>query len=64
VARLREGRPALPAVLMSGYAQGGDEAGCGDCPSAVFLQKPFAAESLLSAVRAALDAATPRAGAG
>jgi PAS domain S-box-containing protein len=64
LARLREGRPALPAVLMSGYAEGCEGAGCGERPSAVFLQKPFTAESLLSAVRAALDAATPRAAAG
>jgi CheY-like chemotaxis protein len=64
VARLRAERPALPVLVMSGYALGRDEAERALLAAEPLLAKPFTAESLLAAVRGALDGATPRAGAG
>jgi CheY-like chemotaxis protein len=55
--RLATERPGLPLVFMSGYT-GDDVArlGLGSAEER-FLQKPFAAESLLHKVRELLDAA-------
>jgi hypothetical protein len=58
VRHVREWRPDLSVLLMSGYAetQLSDE----ELKSSAFLQKPFTAESLASAVRAGLDARPAR----
>jgi CheY-like chemotaxis protein len=55
-AALRERRPGLPVLLMSGYpaSQAGELA-----PDVPFLTKPFTPTELLAEVRALLDA--PRA---
>ena len=53
--RLATVRPDLPVIFMSGYT--GTELAPGVHAAAGFLQKPFAAESLLQRVRAVLDAA-------
>jgi FixJ family two-component response regulator len=55
--RLATERPGLPLVFMSGYT--GDDVARQGLGSAEerFLQKPFAAESLLHKVRELLDAA-------
>lgn len=56
--RLRERRPALPVVYMSGYSDHAiltSEVLAG----AAFLQKPFQAEALLRVVHAAVAAEAP-----
>jgi len=58
VRRLREGRPEIKALFMSGYG-GAAATTIGNLPpDAHFLQKPFAATSLATAVRAAIDGST------
>ena len=52
---IRARRPGLPVVLMSGYAEPPQRRAL-DGTGAVFLSKPFAADDLLDAVRAALAA--------
>jgi CheY-like chemotaxis protein len=56
VQRLRERRPRLPALLVSGYSDalhtGGDSALPEDLP---FLQKPYSSEALCAAVRRGID---------
>jgi PAS domain S-box-containing protein len=47
---LRERRPELPVLFLSGYPEGGLETG------ASFLQKPFTPDQLAAAVRQLLDA--------
>jgi PAS domain S-box-containing protein len=56
-ARLRERRPGLPVMYMSGYPEPMMGDGGGRRPGAHFLSKPFDRRALLGAVRAALDAA-------
>jgi PAS domain S-box-containing protein len=51
--RLRQNRPGLHVLLVSGYAEEIVEGGRDD--SVPFLAKPFSAESLLSAVDAAIS---------
>jgi PAS domain S-box-containing protein len=60
VACLRAEQPALPIVVMSGYASGKDPEERALLEREVFLTKPFSAESLLQQVRAALDGAERR----
>ncbi len=55
--RMRERRPGLPVVLMSGYAEPPQRRALDDA-GAVFLAKPFAADDLLAAVAAALSPQT------
>ena len=52
-AALRQSRPSLPVVFMSGYS---DVAGDGHDPADPFLPKPFAPDDLRRAARKALDA--------
>jgi DNA-binding NtrC family response regulator len=53
-ARLREGRPGLKVVFMSGYTQQGVV--YRDLPSGVaFMQKPFTPDRLVRTVRSVLD---------
>ena len=52
--RLRQSRPGLPVVFMSGYS--GDAAAGAGAPDTAFLQKPFTPLVLAIAVRHALDA--------
>jgi CheY-like chemotaxis protein len=54
--RLREGMPALRVLYTSGYADGVISNDDTVVQGGNFLPKPFTAEGLLSAVRAALDA--------
>ncbi len=61
---VRRRRPSLPVVLISGYAEPPQRRAL-DSAGAVFLAKPFAADDLLAAVRAAFAASpldTPRPG--
>ncbi len=53
--RLREGRPTLKALFMSGYTEGviGDQGVL--APSTRFIQKPFSVATLANTVREALD---------
>lgn len=55
-AALRERRPGLPVLLMSGYPA--SQAGA-PAPDVPFLTKPFTPADLLAEVRALLDAASP-----
>lgn len=54
--RLRSIRPELKVLCMSGY----DAMDAGDDPDVAYLQKPFTATALATAVRRVLDAETPR----
>jgi PAS domain S-box-containing protein len=60
VACLRAEQPALPIVVMSGYASGKDPEERALLERERFVTKPFSAESLLQQVRAALDGAERR----
>jgi PAS domain S-box-containing protein len=53
--RLRERRPELPILFMSGYADGAGVQAPRDEPGPSFLKKPFTPEALATAVRRALD---------
>ncbi len=53
--RLRERRPELPILFMSGYADGAGMQAPRDEPGPSFLKKPFTPEALATAVRRALD---------
>ena len=56
VAALRAHRPALPALLLSGYGeQSAPGHGAGGTAGVELLPKPFGAEELLDRVRALLD---------
>jgi DNA-binding NtrC family response regulator len=57
--RLAAERPELPVVMMSGYANDADPVAGAGRGEALFLQKPFTAESLLRLVRAAIDRTRP-----
>jgi PAS domain S-box-containing protein len=59
VAWLRAQQPALPVVVMSGYASGSDPAEAELLAREPFLAKPFSTESLLVAMREALDRRRP-----
>ena len=48
--RFREGRPALPVILMSGYTDRDVGAVTAAAPPTSFLQKPFAPDALVQAV--------------
>jgi CheY-like chemotaxis protein len=48
-ARLRVERPTLPVVFLSGYAEEGPEVA--SAPGQAFVEKPFAPEALLDALR-------------
>jgi len=54
VERLRELRPGIRSVYMSGYAEGDKRDFREHAPS--FLQKPFSTDSLTCKVREVLDA--------
>jgi DNA-binding NtrC family response regulator len=51
---LRRDRPGLRVLFVSGFARGELAAGGGLPPDSAFLEKPFGAEGLRSAVRRAL----------
>jgi signal transduction histidine kinase/CheY-like chemotaxis protein len=51
---LRERRPGLPLVIMSGYSDLSARDGPGRIPGAVFLPKPFSADELLGAIDRAM----------
>jgi DNA-binding response OmpR family regulator len=51
VRRLREGRPELPVVFISGLTEGVVNA----TPNTYFVRKPFSLEGIAAAVRHALD---------
>jgi two-component system response regulator FixJ len=53
--RLREARPDLRVVFLSGNCDGHRENMAARVPGAQFLQKPFAEEALLAALRDLLD---------
>jgi two-component system cell cycle sensor histidine kinase/response regulator CckA len=53
VERLRQARPGLPAIFMSGYAPE-ETYERADTALAAFLQKPFDVDDLLARVRAAV----------
>lgn len=57
VRRLRETRPTLPAVLMSGYTEDGIDLERSMLAGVGFIQKPFASDDLLEAVRRSIDGA-------
>jgi PAS domain S-box-containing protein len=57
---LRPTRPALPVVVVSGYTDNTFVWHGAEDPGALFLQKPFRVETLLHAVRTALDHGTQR----
>ena len=54
--RMRERRPELRVVFMSGYLDEETKASQGAARHTAFLQKPFLAKRLLDAVRSLLDA--------
>ena len=56
VQRLRQDRPDLPVVLMSGYPAADDGASIPD--DVVFLQKPFEPARLLAAIESAFEGKT------
>ncbi len=62
VATLREGRPALPALFVSGYTAEALEPLSEDERTRSFLQKPFQRAALLERVRALLSARARPAG--
>jgi DNA-binding NtrC family response regulator len=51
LAAVRQSRPGLPVIIMSGYATSEVEAGCMRLGARAFVPKPFAPEELLPAVR-------------
>jgi nitrogen-specific signal transduction histidine kinase/CheY-like chemotaxis protein len=53
-ARLRALRPELPIIITSGYSETEARDRFGGSGMGIFLQKPFAPDALLAAVRAAL----------
>jgi CheY-like chemotaxis protein len=53
-------RPQTAVLYMSGYTQTGVEQRALVDPSQAFIQKPFAPQALLEAVRSALDRRTPQ----
>lgn len=59
--QLRGRRPALPAIVASGYERESMSAEKSQVSSVRFLQKPFTLEALAREVRAALDTAASRA---
>lgn len=54
-ARLREGDPDLPVILVSGYSVEVLERGHGMVPGAVFMQKPTVPTKLAQTIRGFLD---------
>jgi two-component system cell cycle sensor histidine kinase/response regulator CckA len=56
VERLRERRPDLRVVFMSGYAERAPTASGWIPPGTGYLEKPFAVETLMRRVREVLDA--------
>ena len=58
IERIRDRAPALPILLVSGFADG---LPASDEPDLRFLRKPFSRRQLLSEVRAAIDEAVPKA---
>ena len=55
VRAFRRQRPALPIVLITGYATAGTEAQSADAGATAFLAKPFDDTELLTLVRHALE---------
>jgi FixJ family two-component response regulator len=53
---LRRRRPGLPVVFVSGYAEGYVVESAREDGATAFVEKPFAADDLLAAVRRVLDA--------
>ena len=53
--RVREGRPRLPVVYMSGYPEEATISERIQSPDAAFLAKPFTPEALLNAIRRMLN---------
>ena len=60
--RLRELRPTLPIVVMSGFASRSLPASVLAHPATRYLPKPFGARELLSTVHQALEAREPAPG--
>ncbi|MEJ5364077.1 MAG: response regulator [Desulfosoma sp.] len=56
---IREIRPDLPMVLMSGYGEGVMESKARSLGFAAFLKKPYGALDLATTVRSALDVKSP-----
>ena len=54
---MRRARPALPIVLMTGYATAGVESEAHDAGATAFLAKPFDMDELLDLVRRILGPA-------
>lgn len=52
---IRNLRPSLPIIFMSGYARAPGDFGAVDNHATGFLQKPFTADTLVDSVRAALN---------
>lgn len=55
VRTLRQRRPTLPVLLVSGYSESGIPSDLMQTPGTIFVEKPFSTEALLSAVRKLLD---------
>lgn len=57
---LRERRPTLPVLLVSGYSESGIPQDLMRTPGTIFVEKPFSTDALLGAVRELLDARVER----
>jgi len=55
VERIREFRPDIPALFVSGYAD--RDAGATALASSSYMQKPYESQALLECVRRLLEAA-------
>ena len=56
-ARLRESRPGLKVMFMSGFAEGGDFSAAALPPATAFLEKPFTFTHLTERIRELASAA-------
>ncbi len=55
VRALRTRRPTLPVLLVSGYSESGIPQDLINTPGTIFVEKPFATDALLTAVRRLLE---------
>ena len=56
VGRIRERRPLLPVIFISGYSEQALDWGSGMPKGGRFLTKPFSVDDLSRAIRQAIDA--------